>query len=547
MSGDRLGLVVEGSLVDGLRARLDASVEDIRVGSFVKIEGEKQDFFCLITDVQLGATDPQMLQDPPDLSDDYLRQVLAGTASYGALKLQPMLMLPKEQLTSAEPAGPRPVRTIPSHFSAVHEADRADFELVFGQESEQRFQIGKPLDMDVPVCLDLRRFVERSNGVFGKSGTGKSFLTRLLLCGVAKAGVAVNLIFDMHSEYGHASRGEDGDQVEGLQDLFTRQKVVVFGLEAGAGGSSGRPSDGTISIGLNEIEIEDVALLQDELNLNPTAVETANLLVDQYRDRWMLTLLEMTPDGVKEFADRSGAHPGALAALRRKLAQIRRLEFVHDDRRISNVDLLLDHLLHGRHVVLEFGRFSQALPYMLIANVLTRRIHREWSDRMDRHWRSGDRGQQPPALMITIEEAHKFLSPKVADQTIFGTIAREMRKYQVTLLVVDQRPSGIDDEVLSQIGTRATCLLNDERDIEAVFSGVSGANRLKSILATLESKEQAMILGHAVPMPVVVQTRKYDEAFYRSVRHWGADPLAAAARQKSDVREYDEVFGSDDD
>jgi DNA helicase HerA-like ATPase len=201
MSGDRLGLVVEGSLVDGLRARLDASVEDIRVGSFVKIEGEKQDFFCLITDVQLGATDPQMLQDPPDLSDDYLRQVLAGTASYGALKLQPMLMLPKEQLTSAEPAGPRPVRTIPSHFSAVHEADRADFELVFGQESEQRFQIGKPLDMDVPVCLDLRRFVERSNGVFGKSGTGKSFLTRLLLCGVAKAGVAVNLIFDMHSEY----------------------------------------------------------------------------------------------------------------------------------------------------------------------------------------------------------------------------------------------------------------------------------------------------------------------------------------------------------
>ena len=81
MNGDRLGLVVEGSLVDGLRARLDASVEDIRVGSFVKIEGEKQDFFCLITDVQLGATDPQMLQDPPDLTDDYLRQVLAGTTS----------------------------------------------------------------------------------------------------------------------------------------------------------------------------------------------------------------------------------------------------------------------------------------------------------------------------------------------------------------------------------------------------------------------------------------------------------------------------------
>ena len=70
--------------------------------------------------------------------------------------------------------------------------------------------------------------------------------------------------------------------------------------------------------------------------------------------------------------------------------------------------------------------------------------------------------------MITIEEAHKFLNPRAASQTIFGTIARELRKFYVTLLVVDQRPSGIDDEVLSQIGTRITCALNDDKDIDAI-------------------------------------------------------------------------------
>src|SRR4051812_18987268 len=70
-----LGLITEGSLVEGLKARLDgsASVEDMRAGTFVKIEGEKQDFFCLITDIQLGATDPQALQDPPEANDDLLR------------------------------------------------------------------------------------------------------------------------------------------------------------------------------------------------------------------------------------------------------------------------------------------------------------------------------------------------------------------------------------------------------------------------------------------------------------------------------------------
>ena len=95
-----------------------------------------------------------------------------------------------------------------------------------------------------------------------------------------------------------------------------------------------------------------------------------------------------------------------------------------------------------------------------------------------------------------------------------------MRKYFVTLLVVDQRPSGIDNEVMSQVGTRITCLLNDDKDIDAIFTGVSGAQGLRSVLAKLDSKQQALVLGHAVPMPVVVRTRAYDTKFYQEI----ADP-----------------------
>ena len=57
----------------------------------------------------------------------------------------------------------------------------------------------------------------------------------------------------------------------------------------------------------------------------------------------------------------------------------------------------------------------------------------------------------------------------------------------MTLMVIDQRPSGIDDEVMSQIGTRITALLNDEKDIDAVFTGVRGGSQLKALLATLET------------------------------------------------------------
>ncbi|HEY9845255.1 MAG TPA: hypothetical protein V6D03_03570, partial [Candidatus Caenarcaniphilales bacterium] len=111
----------------------------------------------------------------------------------------------------------------------------------------------------------------------------------------------------------------------------------------------------------------------------------------------------------------------------------------------------------------------------------------------------------------------------------------------VTLLVVDQRPSGIDNEVMSQIGTRITALLNDEKDIDAIFTGVSGGQNLRSVLAKLDSKQQALILGHAVPMPVVVRTRPYNEAFYAEVGEiaWEDMPVAtvlkAAEAAKADL------------
>ena len=144
-----------------------------------------------------------------------------------------------------------------------------------------------------------------------------------------------------------------------------------------------------------------------------------------------------------------------------------------------------------------------------MANYITRRIHHAYVDLKERYL--GGQGEEPHPLVITIEEAHKFLDPAIARHTIFGTIARELRKYNVTLLIVDQRPIGIDPEVMSQIGTRITALLDEENDIRAVFSGVAGTAALREVLARLETRQQALILGHAVPMPVVIHTRDYRE------------------------------------
>jgi len=538
----RLGVITEGSLVEGLKAKLDpaASVEEMRVGQFVVIQGQRHEFFSLITDVALGATNPRVLQDPPE-GDEFLAQVVVGTSTYGRLAVQPMLMLPRD----LSEGNLQPVRTVPSHFSPVYRAQEWDFTRVFGQDTisgqarigkKKFFEMGKPLDMEVPVCVNLARFVERSNGIFGKSGTGKSFLARLLLCGVIRADVAVNLIFDMHSEYGHDAVTEAGGFVKGLRQLFPGQ-VLVYSLDPDSSRRRGVPVDAALTLGLNQIDADDVVLLQDELNLTSTAAESSFLLVSEYKDRWMEELLRMDSEALRNFAEARGGHTGALSALQRKLRRVEGLGFTVSSAPISAIDELIECLEHGKHVVLEFGSYHDVLSYVLVANVITRRIHARWVHQTQRYLQSKDPKDRPRQLVITIEEAHKFLNPQAARQTIFGTIAREMRKYYATLMVIDQRPSGIDSEVLSQIGTRVTALLNDDKDIEAVFTGVSGATQLRSVLAGLDERQQALILGYAVPMPVVIRTRSFDEAFYAAIGQADAE-----TRRQQVSKDIDELF-----
>jgi len=545
MALDRpLGSVIEGCLSQGLKVRLhpDVLVEDMRVGKFLVVQGVRSHFFCMVTDVALGMASPRIVANPPEPSDTLMQAVLAGTGTYSTLELSPMLMFTPQDNAATGASSDRPgqasglasynaqsnaavellpVKTVPGHFSQVYDASERDFRIVFGWEDDphrRNFAIGQPIDMDVPVCLDLDRFVERSNGIFGKSGTGKSFLTRLLLAGTIQRQAAVNLIFDMHSEYGWeaVSEGKHFSTVKGLRQLFPGQ-VQLFTLDPEATRRRGVRDAQELFISFDQIDVEDLLLVQRELNLSEASLENAIILRNEFGKAWINRLLTMTNEEIQEFCETKLGSKSSIMALQRKLTRLADLKYIRNSCPHNYVGQILAALDAGHHVVVEFGSQSNLLSYMLATNVIARRIHASYVRKAETFLQSKAPQDRPRQLMITIEEAHRFLDPATARQTIFGTIAREMRKYFVTLLVVDQRPSGIDNEVMSQIGTRITALLNDEKDIDAIFTGVSGAQSLRSVLAKLDSKQQALILGHAVPMPVVVRTRPYDQTFYAEV------------------------------
>jgi hypothetical protein len=152
-----------------------------------------------------------------------------------------------------------------------------------------------------------------------------------------------------------------------------------------------------------------------------------------------------------------------------------------------------------------------------VANILTRRIRAAW-ERKTNDFRSGKSQNEPRKLVIVVEEAHKLLNREMAAQTAFSTIAREMRKYYVTLLIIDQRPSQIYDEVLSQLGTRISGWLGDDLDIQAVLSGLAGKDALRGMLARLQPKEEVLLLGWGMPMPIPVRSRRYDDKFWLELK-----------------------------
>ena len=542
-----IGYVVGGGLKENLSVRLTVPSNQVQEGAFAVIESGEWLFYGLVTDLRLGATDPRFADEQSEARlPAELANLLHGQTLYTNLEVLPALMLERgPELGSQEyqtwqseiDAGtrtqprPRPVKTIPPHHASVRMANPGDIAEIFGEVGKEgNFVIGYTREQAHPVCLNLDRFVQRSSGVFGATGSGKSFLTRLVLAGMIHYNRSSVLVFDMHNEYGFDDTASDtGERVIGLKSKFP-SRLRVVGLGQGAQ-IRGQAPDFNLEIAMQDIQPEDIELLTRELNLRETTPTTLDALVATFgKDHWYKEFMELkpgaviedddgkripAPDSVEAWAYQSGVHPEAAKGLHSKMGPLFRRSYIIENPASDTVSEIIKALDAGQHIVLSFGDHDKDLDYLLVTNLLTRRIRQAWEKRTNEYRAKGER--EPRPLVIVLEEAHKLLNREMAAQTTFSTIAREMRKYYVTLLIVDQRPSQIYDEVMSQLGTRISGWLGDDDDVRAVLSGLAGREALRGMLARLQPKEEVLLLGWGVPMPLPVSSRRYDQKFWEEL------------------------------
>lgn len=558
MSNDNtIGYVVGGGLKENLRVRLTVPAQEVQEGSFVIVDSGDWRFYGLVTDLQLGATDPRFADEQSEARmPAELAALLHGQTLYTNLEVMPALMLeigpdpgspryPEWRQAHPEDPAPVPIKTIPAHHAPVRRASAGDVAEIFGQpEKKGNFIIGHTREQKLPVCINLDRFVQRSSGIFGATGTGKSFLTRILLAGLIQYDKAAVLIFDMHNEYGPDDTASDTNQkVPGLRSKFPgKVRMVGLGRDSTVRGMT---PDFQLEIAERDITPADIEMLTRELNLRETTPATLTALQHDFGSDWFCKFKNMrpgatieteegktvpAPDSVEAWAMKSGVNLAAATSLHSKLNRLFNKPYIVQKPAADTLGEIIRSLEAGRHVVLSFGSYESDLDYLLVTNLLTRQIRERW-EQSTNDFRSGKSSKEPRPLVIAVEEAHKLLNREMAAQTAFSTIAREMRKYYVTLLIIDQRPSQIYDEVMSQLGTRICGWLGDDLDIQAVLSGLAGKDTLRGMLARLQPKEEVLLLGWGVPMPIPVRSRRYNDQFWREIKGDGFE----SARKESDI------------
>lgn len=126
------------------------------------------------------------------------------------------------------------------------------------------------------------------------------------------------------------------------------------------------------------------------------------------------------------------------------------------------------------------------------------------------------REEQPRPVLLVCEEAHRYVpNEKNADGSsvgrILSRIAKEGRKYGISLGLITQRPSDLAEGVLSQCGTIISMRLNNDRDQAFVKAAMpEGARGFLDSIPALRNRE-CIICGEGVSVPIRVSFDNLEE------------------------------------
>lgn len=424
----------------------------------------------------------------------------------------------------------RSLETVPSIGSdtfLLKGEELKEFMGAVSSKEEDRFELGKyTIQKDTAAFLDGNKFFQRHAVVVGGTGSGKSWAIAKILEKASELPSVNSIIFDLHGEY---------QPLGGLGNTTTL-KI--------AGPSDDKEQDNTIFLPywlLSYEEMEALLLDRSDQNAPNQARALFDLIIELKKQKLDVgvseqeavlnnftidspipfdlcqVLKKLKAKDTERISSGSRERDGPLA---KKLTRfIQRLESKRSDKRLNflfstNKEIqkyewfqkLVNKLMAFEKdqlgsKIIDFSEVpSDILP--LIAGLMARLVFsiQQWTDQRKRH-----------PIVLFCDEAHLYI-PNDAKDSIdtkglhnFERIAKEGRKYGVSLVVISQRPADVSKTVLSQCVNFISLRLtnpDDQNVIKRLFPDSLGG--FSELLPILDIGE-CLIVGDASLLPCRVK------------------------------------------
>ncbi len=421
----------------------------------------------------------------------------------------------------------RGITRFPTPGCSLHSVGIDDLTEVFAARGRPHITVGTVYPTEnVRAALFIDQLLSKHFALLGSTGTGKSTTTAMLLHRIIeKAPNGHIVMLDPHGEYGKAFKTNgvtyDASNLELPYWLmnFDEHVEVLIGKRTKE----------------NELEVDILSkCLLAARSKSRAAADLGKLTVDSPIPYLLSDLLAAIMQGMGKL-EKAENMTSAYLRLKSRIEELKadpRYAFMFSGLLVS--DTFADFLSRvfrmtndGKMIsIIDLSGVPSDVVNVLVA-VFARLIFdfALWS-----------RGEGLRPILLVCEEAHRYVPNERNDnfgvaRKVLERIAKEGRKYGVSLGLITQRPSDLSESVLSQCGTIISLRMNNDRDQAYVRNAMpEGARGFIDSIAALRNRECIMV-GEGVSIPIRVRL----------------DDLEADKRPASDDPSFIETWGTGND
>lgn len=426
----------------------------------------------------------------------------------------------------------RGVTMYPTLGDQVYMAKRYELERIFISQSQTAVSIGCiRQDTSIPAMVDVNDLLGKHFAILGTTGTGKSCSVALTFRSILEQNPEAHIVLlDPHNEY--AMSFGDKAEIVTPADLHLPFWLLTFEelVEVLLGDKQGRTAE--VEILAELIPRARGLYASSRARSNPSVLRKSaddvhsGLSVDSPLPYRLSDILSLIEERLGRLGNKSETWP---------LKQLRmRIEAISQDPRYAFMFGSLtvqDYMVEVLSRLFRIPVNDKPLTIIELTGLPSEVVNVVVSVLCRLTFDFGMWGGGMIPITLVCEEAHRYIPNDKSlgfDPTrrAISRIAKEGRKYGVSLCIVSQRPSELDQTILSQCNTVFAMRLSNERDQQIVRAAVSDTGAgLLDFLPSLSSRE-AIAFGDGVRLPARI---RFNE-------------LPADARPRSGTAQFTEMW-----